>query len=447
MRLRVISSSAVSGIAGAPARIRHFRPLRDKSSERRCSVIPGRRNPNACRPKQLESGSPLSRCDRFKPAGADFHHGGARRRSRRTVPGRRRSSTTCAPTSVSSSWSALRRAGSRWATTSSSSSTGATPVIARDQPRMREHKPDQQRLLFAGRSIARRQFPWRHRRPRVGQVRAVERAPGGGIARAVVAQHGAVALFDLDRRIGGRASPSSRRGRSRPGERPSRVAACEHAPRGGSPSRRATRRPPPQAPPSRARRRRAIAGRGAFFQQPVARAQRALERVDPAACSASTASASRSRKRRRSDGAPANSVSMAGEPDDAQMVGEGGRRTDRLSVDPAGARRRPHRPSGALDAGAERREPECAFDFGGNRPGAVAFAERHIIERGTAQAAAGREKRDRLDQIGLAGAVRPDQHDRPAPTARATPRGSCGNWSASGGGCGRRPCGVTSCRA
>ena len=93
---------------------------------------------------------------------------------------------------------------------------------------------------------------------------------------------------------------------------------------------------------------------------------------------------------------------------------------------------------GRLDAGAERREAERAFDLGGDRPGAVALGERDLVERRAAQAAAGRQKRDRLDQIGLAGAVRPDQHDRAARRRRAAPRDSCGNWSASGGGCGRR---------
>ena len=91
-----------------------------------------------------------------------------------------------------------------------------------------------------------------------------------------------------------------------------------------------------------------------------------------------------------------------------------------------------------LDAGAERREAERAFDLGRDRPGAVAFGERDLLERGAAQAAARRQKRDRLDQIGLAGAVRPDQHDQAARRRRGSPRGSCGNWSASGGGCGRR---------
>jgi hypothetical protein len=45
-------------------------------------------------------------------------------------------------------------------------------------------------------------------------------------------------------------------------------------------------------------------------------------------------------------------------------------------------------------------------------PGA-SILERDLIERGAAQPASGREERNRLDQIGLAGAVGSNQHDRP----------------------------------
>src|SRR6202041_128519 len=83
----------------------------------------------------------------------------------------------------------------------------------------------------------------------------------------------------------------------------------------------------------------------------------------------------------------------------------------RLAVDaaaPAG--------SGGLDArridpGAERCEAERALDLGGYRPRAVALIIRDIVKGGAAQAASGRQKRDCLDAIGLAGAVRADQRD------------------------------------
>ena len=76
----------------------------------------------------------------------------------------------------------------------------------------------------------------------------------------------------------------------------------------------------------------------------------------------------------------------------------------RVGVASSGGRR--------LDPGAERRKAERAFEFGRDRPGAVAFGERDLVERRAAQAASRREKRDRLDQVGLAGAVRSDQHGK-----------------------------------
>ena len=68
-----------------------------------------------------------------------------------------------------------------------------------------------------------------------------------------------------------------------------------------------------------------------------------------------------------------------------------------------------------IDAGAERGQAEHAFDLGRHRPGAVAFGERQFFHGGAAQAAAGRQQRDRLDQIGLAGAIGPGQHHRAGP--------------------------------
>jgi hypothetical protein len=50
-----------------------------------------------------------------------------------------------------------------------------------------------------------------------------------------------------------------------------------------------------------------------------------------------------------------------------------------------------------------------AFDLGGYRPGAVALIVGDVFERRAAQAASGREKRDRLDAVGFAGSVRANQ--------------------------------------
>ena len=102
------------------------------------------------------------------------------------------------------------------------------------------------------------------------------------------------------------------------------------------------------------------------------------------------------------------------QPYDAQVIGEGRRRGDRLS------RSTRHLREGAdilagrrIDAGAERGEPQHALDLGRHRPGAVALGERQLFHGGAAQAPARRQQRDRLDQIGLAGAVGPGQHHRP----------------------------------
>ena len=165
-----------------------------------------------------------------------------------------------------------------------------------------------------------------------------------------------------------------------------------------------------------------------FLQQPVARAQRPFQCVDAARMLGID------REHQPIEEAPAlrwsageQRVHRRHEPDHAQVIGERRGRADRLAVDPAFAldcRAVLDRP---FDPGAERRQPQRALDFGGDRPGTVALAERHLIERGAAQAAAGRKERNRFDQIGFAGAVR----RRPARSSlrrlRATPRGSCGN--------------------
>src|SRR5947209_18658913 len=68
---------------------------------------------------------------------------------------------------------------------------------------------------------------------------------------------------------------------------------------------------------------------------------------------------------------------------------------------------------GRLDAGSERRQAQRTLDLRRDRPGAVTLRKGDILQRRAAQAASGRQQRDRLDQIGLAGAVRPDQQHRP----------------------------------
>ena len=63
--------------------------------------------------------------------------------------------------------------------------------------------------------------------------------------------------------------------------------------------------------------------------------------------------------------------------------------------------------------------PLGAFDLGGNRPRAIALIVRDILKRGAAQPASRRKKRDRLNTVGLSGAVRTHQHDHIAPRLKA----------------------------
>ena len=103
------------------------------------------------------------------------------------------------------------------------------------------------------------------------------------------------------------------------------------------------------------------------------------------------------------------------QPHHAQMIAECRGRTNRLPIDPATpAGGRAFR-AGGVDPGAERRQSQRALDLGGDSPGTVALDVGDILERRAPQAAPGREKRDRLQAIGLAGAVRSHQyHQIPA---------------------------------
>ncbi len=107
------------------------------------------------------------------------------------------------------------------------------------------------------------------------------------------------------------------------------------------------------------------------FEQPVARAQRALERGHPRGMGGID------REHQAIEEAPPlrggtgeQSVHGRDQPDHPQMVGEGRGRTGRLAVDPVLAKRRGLRAAGRLDAGAERGEAERAVDLGRHRPGA-----------------------------------------------------------------------------
>src|SRR5258707_10591373 len=92
------------------------------------------------------------------------------------------------------------------------------------------------------------------------------------------------------------------------------------------------------------------------------------------------------------------------------MIAERCGRVHGLAVDPAAPAGGGHIAAGGVDTGAERRQPEGAFDLGGYRPRAIALVVGDVVERRAAQSASRREKRDRLDGVGLSGAVGTDQH-------------------------------------
>ena len=193
-------------------------------------------------------------------------------------------------------------------------------------------------------------------------MRPVERAAGGRIARAVVLENGAIAIFDIDgavlrqqllhpaveRDLGGRKCLVAARSPARPA--------------GDAPSRRARPRPRPQARRSRVRRRRANAGRAAGL--PSSRLRERSARSSAATrpeCSASTASTSRSRKRRRSDAARMNSRSIAGVSQTTRRwSAKAAAELTGLAVDPALAGRRSLLGRGRLDARCRAwRGPAC----------------------------------------------------------------------------------------
>ena len=154
----------------------------------------------------------------------------------------------------------------------------------------------------------------RHRE--IGEMRAVERAAGGGVARAVLLQQRAVAVLDLGGAVvGEQLSPSSRRARSSARGNGASIARAAPSAAAGAPTVSAR---------ARRHRDRDLGGlmldrvepmRIAVARPPAAGCASASERSSAATrleCCASTASTSRSRKRRRSEAGPLNSGSIAG---------------------------------------------------------------------------------------------------------------------------------------
>ena len=113
---------------------------------------------------------------------------------------------------------------------------------------------------------------------------------------------------------------------------------------------------------------------------------------------------------RRTDEQP---VHVRGQPDKAQVIGEGARRADRRAVDAVEPLARLVAVA-RFEADAELMDRAFVLDLDRDRESAAAADPRAGGEFGAAQAAAGREQRQGLEQIGLAGAVLAAEDDERA---------------------------------
>ena len=342
-------------------------------------------------------------------------------RARRRARGRCRSARPGCRAPRSRRTARARRLPSRCAATSSSSSIGGAPRSAACSRACASRMAIEQRLLLAGRAFRRRHAgarrgarrnrrdaarPWwcrsRHRRaaPRrgAGAARPRRRAPASPRASPRPC----------------RRAPAARPGRARASRRQTAIEPRRHL---------APRRRDGDAVLGHVLLERGEPGRvgRAVAQQPGALAHRLLIGADARRMRRVEAETSRSRKRRRAELPSTNSRSICGVSQTRLRCSA----KRRLALAPArrrcaagGARRCRSwrrgrcRSAPALAASPRWRRPP-------RRPAACRWAcaggtRRSIsAELRAAQAAAGREERDRLEQIGLARAVRPGQHHRP----------------------------------
>ncbi len=252
---------------------------------------------------------------------------------------------------------------------------------------------------------------------KVGAVRADERAAGGGILAALVAEESAGSAPRLRRRQIRRGRPRGcRRARSQPPgtasgrRRPAIMAAASadpFAPRGGDGDAELGHLRLDRIEPGRIRRR--------LGEEPVPPAHRPLEGVGAAAVGLVDG------EHRAVEKAPPvgrrageQAVHRRRQPEHAEVVEEGVRRGGRgmVDLDPAAAFRpgRPAHHAGAeIDLAGPRWRPVAATA----QAAVAALASGDLVEAGAADAAAGRQQRHRLEEVGLAGAVRPGEHHAP----------------------------------
>ena len=214
---------------------------------------------------------------------------------------------------------------------------GRDAAHRRDQPGMGERQPDQQRLLLAGRGAPGLALLGAVAHDQVARLRPDQRAAGGGVAGAIVAQQGAKEFFGFERRALRRPERRFRlRARYRPRERASpssRPAAISAASR-STVSRRAAATAMPSSAISRS------AASSQIFSPRLSSSRRLRLRrarsiaLDPRAMLAVHRQHQPVEKAPPlPGGAGEQPVHGRGEPDDADMVGEGAGRGNRLAVE------------------------------------------------------------------------------------------------------------------
>ena len=284
-------------------------------------------------------------------------------------------------------------------------------------------------------------------------MRPVEGAAGGGVAGAVVAQHGAIAVLDLDRRV-----------RQHHGLHPAferdlggRECGLRGAPR--RQARRTRRRTVSARAAATATAISAVSCSAASSQCGVgladspaggcASASARSSAETRAAWAASTASTSRSRKRRRSEAGPRNSPSMAGtsqttrrwsakaaaEPTGSRSIRH--LRERRVSSPPA-ARCRCRGSRGRGRRRPRRTPPTTAAMRGPRRGRRSAFREGDLVELGAAQPAARRRNEIASSTLVLPAPLGPVSTTRLADVAMAGGAVVAEIGEASGGGYGRQ---------
>ena len=146
----------------------------------------------------LRGFEPFRFCASKRP-GRDFDHRRARPRSRRTAPDRRRSSR------LECRVAPVRRAARRAVPDRDArrprraAGSARAPVISAINRACASTSPISSAFCSPVEASAAAMLFRRIDDFEIGQMRAVERAPRGGVAGAVVAQHGAIAFLDLDR--------------------------------------------------------------------------------------------------------------------------------------------------------------------------------------------------------------------------------------------------------